>query len=168
VIEDVGSRVQRARRVARSEQARRRAVTCAMVPLMQNRADSKPSRAAILSSKLSIRVPAPYTSCSMPCCSHQAAMAYISAGVRARWPGTTVSQRRMSSASVKMGSRDGLVTLHRAHGRGNRAPSPPLSPAPLRADGGNFVPTRAVYSSVLRSPDSPGLLIVCRPLLART
>jgi len=29
---------------------------------------------------------------------------YISAGVRARWPGKTVSQRRISSASVKMGS----------------------------------------------------------------
>jgi hypothetical protein len=34
--------------------------------------------------------------------------AYISAGVRARWPGKTVWQRRISSASVKMGSGIGL------------------------------------------------------------
>jgi len=59
VHEDVRGRVQGDRAFARSPLARRRAVTWVMVPLMQNTAASKPSRAAIFCSKDSISSPLP-------------------------------------------------------------------------------------------------------------
>ena len=43
----------------RSSQPRRSAVTCAMVPLMQNTADSNPSSFATLASKAWIKSPSP-------------------------------------------------------------------------------------------------------------